>query len=50
MTTYALFGAMEQGFAYGLMVIGVYLTFRVLDFPDLTVDGTFHLERLFLLW
>ncbi|WP_319466914.1 ABC transporter permease [uncultured Pseudodesulfovibrio sp.] len=43
MTTYALFGAMEQGFAYGLMVIGVYLTFRVLDFPDLTVDGSLPL-------
>lgn len=43
MTTYALFGAMEQGFAFGLMVLGVYLTFRVLDFPDLTVDGSLPL-------
>jgi len=43
MTTYALLGALEQGFAYGLMVIGVYLTFRVLDFPDLTVDGSLPL-------
>lgn len=43
MTSYALFGALEQGFAYGLMVIGVYLTFRVLDFPDLTVDGSLPL-------
>ncbi|WFS60951.1 ABC transporter permease [Pseudodesulfovibrio thermohalotolerans] len=43
MTLYALFGAIEQGFAYGLMVIGVYLTFRVLDFPDLTVDGSLPL-------
>lgn len=43
MTSYALFGAIEQGFAYGLMVIGVYLTFRVLDFPDLTVDGSLPL-------
>lgn len=40
MTLYAFFGALEQGFAYGLMVIGVYLTFRILDFPDLTVDGS----------
>lgn len=32
-----------MGFAYGLMVIGVYLTFRVLDFPDLTVDGSLPL-------
>lgn len=43
MTSYALYGALEQGFAYGLMVIGVYLTFRVLDFPDLTVDGSLPL-------
>ncbi|MDD3312033.1 ABC transporter permease [Pseudodesulfovibrio sp.] len=43
MTSYALFGALEQGFAYGLMVLGVYLTFRVLDFPDLTVDGSLPL-------
>lgn len=33
-------GALEQGFAYGFLVLGVYLTFRVLDFPDLTVDGS----------
>jgi len=43
MTSYAFFGALEMGFAYGLMVIGVYLTFRVLDFPDLTVDGSLPL-------
>lgn len=43
MTIYALYGALEQGFAYGLMVIGVYLTFRILDFPDLTVDGSLPL-------
>lgn len=43
MTSYALIGALEQGFAYGLMVVGVYLTFRVLDFPDLTVDGSLPL-------
>jgi putative ABC transport system permease protein len=43
MTTYAFLGALEQGFSYGLMVLGVYLTFRVLDFPDLTVDGSLPL-------
>ena len=32
-----------EGLAYGLMAIGVYLTFRVLAFPDLTVDGSFPL-------
>ena len=40
---YALIGALEQGFVYGIMVLGVYLTFRVLDFPDLTVDGSLPL-------
>ncbi|MEF3697278.1 ABC transporter permease [Desulfolutivibrio sp.] len=43
MTYYAFIGAVEQGFVYGLMVLGVYLTFRVLDFPDLTVDGSLPL-------
>lgn len=43
MTTYALLGALEQGFAFGLMVLGVYITFRILDFPDLTVDGSLPL-------
>ncbi|MGE4504973.1 MAG: ABC transporter permease [Desulfovibrionaceae bacterium] len=43
MTLYAFYGALEQGFAFGLMVLGVYITFRVLDFPDLTVDGSLPL-------
>ncbi len=43
MTWYAFLGALEQGCAYGLMVLGVYLTFRILDFPDLTVDGSLPL-------
>ncbi len=33
--------AIDLGLIYGLMALGVYLTFRVLDFPDLTVDGSF---------
>jgi putative ABC transport system permease protein len=32
-----------EGLAYGFVAIGVYLTFRVLAFPDLTVDGSFPL-------
>ena len=36
-------GALEQGVAFGVMVLGVFLTFRVLDFPDLTVDGSLPL-------
>jgi putative ABC transport system permease protein len=35
--------ALEQGLLYGFMVLGVFLTFRVLDFPDLTVDGSLPL-------
>ncbi|SJZ62178.1 ABC transporter permease [Eubacterium coprostanoligenes] len=36
----ALPGAVGQGLIWGIMAIGVYITFRVLDFADLTVDGT----------
>ncbi|PWI35025.1 ABC transporter permease [Vibrio albus] len=41
MSAFAFFGALEIGLIYGLVALGVYLTFRVLDFPDLTVDGSF---------
>src|SRR5690554_852079 len=34
-------GTIEQGLAYALLAMGVYLTFRILDFPDLTVEGSF---------
>ncbi|MEL4504864.1 ABC transporter permease [Luteococcus sp. H138] len=36
-----MLAALDLGLIYGLMALGVYLTFRVLDFPDLTVDGSF---------
>ena len=36
----ALPGAVAQGIIYGIMAIGVYITFRVLDVADLTVDGS----------
>lgn len=39
----ALYGAVETGLIYGLVAFGIYLSFRVLDFPDLTVDGSFPL-------
>jgi putative ABC transport system permease protein len=35
--------ALEQGLLYCFMVLGVFITFRVLDFPDLTVDGSLPL-------
>lgn len=34
-------GAVAQGIIWGIMAIGVYLTFRILDIADLTVDGSF---------
>jgi putative ABC transport system permease protein len=39
----ALLGALEIGLVYGLVALGVFLSFRVLSFPDLTVDGSFPL-------
>ncbi|MDO4321043.1 MAG: ABC transporter permease [Lachnospiraceae bacterium] len=36
----ALPGAVAQGLIWGIMAIGVYLTYRILDVADLTVDGT----------
>jgi len=37
----AIFGSFEAGIIYAIMALGVYLSFRILDFPDLTVDGSF---------
>ncbi len=34
---------LEEGFIYGIVAVGVCITYRVLDFPDLSVDGTFPL-------
>jgi len=39
----ALYGAIILGLIYGLMVLGVFISFRILDFPDLTVDGSITL-------
>ncbi len=36
-------GIFVEGLIYGIMALGVFITFRVLDFPDLTVDGSFPL-------
>ncbi|MEJ6123357.1 ABC transporter permease [Vibrio sp. 2-Bac 85] len=43
MSLFSFLGTLEIGLIYGLVAIGVYLTFRILDFPDLTVDGSFTL-------
>ncbi len=41
MSGIAFFGAVEWGVIYGIVAFGVFLTFRVLDFPDLTVESSF---------
>lgn len=38
-----ILGVLEEGFAYAIMALGVYITYKILDFPDLSVDGTFPL-------
>lgn len=43
MSLIAFSGAIETGLLYGLVGLGVYLSFRILNFPDLTVDGSFPL-------
>lgn len=43
MTLLALFGTFETGLIFALVALGVLLSFRVLDFPDLTADGSFPL-------
>lgn len=36
-----LFGIFEEGLIYAIMALGVYITYKILDFPDLSVDSTF---------
>jgi len=43
MNIVAFLGAIEIGLVFGLVALGVFLSFRVLNFPDLTVDGSFPL-------
>jgi putative ABC transport system permease protein len=43
MTPVALLGAVEIGLIFGVVSLAVFLSFRVLNFPDLTVDGSFAL-------
>lgn len=38
-----IIGILEQGLVYGIMALGIYLTYSILNFPDLTVDGSFPL-------
>ena len=43
MSLFSLFGALEIGLIFGLVALGVFISFRLLKFPDLTVDGSFPL-------
>lgn len=43
MSLYTLLGALEIGLIFSLVALGVYISFRLLRFPDLTVDGSFPL-------
>jgi putative tryptophan/tyrosine transport system permease protein len=43
LSLFAFIGAIETGLVFALVALGAFLTFRVLDFPDLTVEGSFPL-------
>ena len=36
-----IIGVLEEGLIYAIMALGLYITYKILDFPDLSVDGTF---------
>ncbi|MBE6043385.1 MULTISPECIES: ABC transporter permease [Clostridium] len=38
-----IIGILEQGLIFAIVSLGVYITYKILDFPDLSVDGTFPL-------
>lgn len=38
-----IIGIIEQGLIYGIMALGIYISYTILNFPDLSVDGTFPL-------
>ena len=38
-----LISVFEQGLIYAIMALGMYITYKILDFPDMTVDGSFPL-------
>lgn len=41
---------LEQGLIYGILALGIYVTYKILDFPDLTVDGSFPLGAAVTAW
>ena len=38
-----IISSIYQGLLYGILGLGIYMTFRILDFPDLTTEGSFLL-------
>ena len=43
-----LFNSLQEGLGYAILALGVYITFRILNMPDLTVDGSFGLGNNFI--
>ncbi|MBN9115741.1 MAG: ABC transporter permease, partial [Pandoraea sp.] len=43
MSLFSMMGALEIGLIFSLVALGVLISFRILNFPDLTVDGSFAL-------
>ena len=43
LSLFSVLGAIEIGLIFGLVALGVFISFRLLRFPDLTVDGSFPL-------
>ena len=43
MNSTVILGIFEEGLIYAIMSLGVYITYKILDFPDLSVDGTYPL-------
>lgn len=39
---------LEQGLIFGILAMGVYITYKILDFPDLSVEGSFPLGAFVL--
>ena len=40
-----IFGTLQLGLIYGLLAVGIYISFRVLNIPDLTAEGSFTFGR-----
>ena len=43
MSLNVILGGLELGFIYGIMALGLYISFRIMNVPDLTTEGSFTL-------